>query len=331
MQVIIIFDLFIHKLYYLEAILIHLKLRHLEVFVALIEAGSVSRAAQKLNLTQPAVSIALSNMEAEMGFRLFNRSKGFFVPSSEALLLQTEIEQGLFAISRIEQRVKEIRSGATGGVSIALNGVLAMNVLPQLIAEFQLEYPDVNVEMRIHSSRRIASWVSGQQIDIGIIDAPVPVVGLNAKLFYNECVCIMHKDDPLSKLKVIKPNDLENRSVVSITGDHLIDRQLEKTLFENNISIQRNFSSYYFAIARNMVSQGDKVAIVDCFNGKAELKDEVVWRPFSPKISNEIAMVTSSDQPLGKAAQEIHNRLHHFLEKESFLVEDKIQNKSSNK
>ncbi len=299
----------------------------MEVFVALIEAGSVSRAAQKLNLTQPAVSIALSNMEAEMDFRLFHRSKGFFVPTSEALLLHAEVEQGLFAVSRIEQRVKDIRSGTTGGVSIALNGVLAVNVMPQLIAEFQLEYPNVNVEMRIHSSRRIASWVSSQQIDIGIIDAPIPVVGLNAKLFYSECVCIMHKDDPLSKLKVIEPKDLENRSVISITGDHLVDRQLEKHLSEKNISIIRNFSSYYFAIARNMVSQGDKIAIVDCFNGKADLKDDVEWRPYSPKISNEIAMVTSSDQPLGQAAQEIHNRLCKALGKESFLVEDKMQNK----
>jgi DNA-binding transcriptional LysR family regulator len=272
------------------------------------------------------VSIALSNMEADMGFRLFHRSKGFFVPTSEALLLHTEIEQGLFAVSRIEQRVKEIRSGATGGISIALNGVLAMNVMPQLIAEFQLEYPDVNVEMRIHSSRQIASWVSSQQIDIGIIDAPVPVAGLKAMFFYSECVCILHKDDPLSKLKVLGPKDLENRSVISITGNHMVDSQLEKYLSEKNIPIKRNFSSYYFAIARNMVSQGEKIAIVDCFNGKADLKDDVVWRPFSPKINNEIAMVTSSDQPLGQAAQEIHKRLRYLLESESFLVEDKIQN-----
>ena len=238
-----------------------------------------------------------------------------------------EVEQGLFAVSRIEQRVKEIRSGATGGVSIALNGVLAMNVMPQLIAEFQLEYPDVNVEMRIHSSRQIASWVSSQQIDIGIIDAPVPVAGLNAELFYSECVCIMHKDDPLSKLKVVEPKDLENRSVISITGDHMVDRQLEKYLSEKNIPIIRNFSSYYFAIARNMVSQGEKIAIVDCSNGKVNLNDNVAWRPFNPIISNEIAIVTSSDQPLGKAAKEIHNRLRKVLEKESFLVEDKMQKK----
>ncbi len=300
------------------------------MFVALIEAGSVSRAAQKLNLTQPAVSIALSNMEDEMGFRLFHRSKGFFVPTSEATLLHAEVQQGLFAISRIEQRVKEIQSGATGGVSIALNGVLAMNVMPELIAEFQLEYPNVNVEMRIHSSRQIASWVSSQQIDIGIIDAPVPVAGLNAEFFHSECVCIMHKNDALAKKKIIEPQDLENRSVISITGDHTVDRQLEKHLSDRSISVQRNFSSYYFAIARNMVSQGNKIAIVDCFNGKANLNDDVVWKPFKPKISNEIAIVTSSDQPLGQASQEIHDRLRKLLELSSFLVEDKIQNKSKN-
>ena len=58
-----------------------LKIRHLEVFDALVEAGSVSRAADRLNLTQPAVSIALSKLEADLGFRLFHRERGYFAPT----------------------------------------------------------------------------------------------------------------------------------------------------------------------------------------------------------------------------------------------------------
>ena len=111
-----------------------LKLRHLEVFNALIEAGSVSRAAERLNLTQTAVSIALGNLEAELGFRLFHRERGFFAATGEAMQLHAEVAQGLLAISRVEQRASEIRSGAVGGVSIATNGALAINFLPRLVA-----------------------------------------------------------------------------------------------------------------------------------------------------------------------------------------------------
>lgn len=295
---------------------LHLKLRHLEVFNALIEAGSVSRAATKLNLTQPAVSVALSNLEAELGFKLFNRSKGFFVPTTEASLLHIEVEQGLFAVSRIEQRVHEIRSGRTGGVCIAANGVLAINFLPKLIADFQRDHPGINIEMRVQNSRRIASWVSTQQIDIGFIDLPVPVAGLNAQIFNLESFCIMHKDDALCANEIISPEILAGRSVISITGDHMIDRQLNELFSERNISVTRSFSSYYFAIARNMVAQGGNVAIVDSINAKVELNDDVVWRPFQPRIDSKIAMITSREQPLGQAARALAELLQSRLEEE---------------
>ena len=100
-------------------IVLPLKIRHLEVFDALVEAGSVSRAADRLNLTQPAVSIALSKLEADLGFRLFHRERGYFAPTGEAMLLHSEVTQGLRAISRVSKRIDEIRLGTTGGVSIA--------------------------------------------------------------------------------------------------------------------------------------------------------------------------------------------------------------------
>jgi len=89
----------------------HIKLRHLEVFNALFEAGSVSRAAERLNLSQPAVSIALSNLEDQTGFRLFHRDRGFFAPTNEALLLRDEVQQGITALARVDKRAEEIRSG----------------------------------------------------------------------------------------------------------------------------------------------------------------------------------------------------------------------------
>lgn len=284
-----------------------LKLRHIEVFNALIEAGSVSRAAQRLNLTQPAVSIALSNLEENLGFRLFHREKGYFAPTGEAMELHEEVARGLLAFSRIEQRVEEIRTGATGGISIATNGALAFNFLPETVVAYQKANPGIAVELRVHSSRQIASWVSGRQIDIGLIDTPVPVAGLRAEVLQLECVCIMRQDDPLCELPVVGPHHLSGRSIITITGDHTVDRQLEKLTSETNTRISRNTSSYFFAIARNIVAKGDHIAIVDPINGKIELSDQVTWRPFAPAVYHELAVITSRDQPMALAVGGMHD------------------------
>ena len=291
-----------------------IKLRHLEVFHALIEAGSVSRAAQRLNLTQPAVSIALGNLESDLGFRLFHRDRGFFAPTREASLLHAEVAQSLLALSRITQRAHDIRTGSAGGTSIATNGVLAMNFLPHLIANFHTEIPNTRVELRVHSSRQIATWVSGHQIDIGLIDTPVPVAGMNAELFRMECVCIMQEDDPLAQHQVIFPKMLKDQPMVAILGDHLVDRQLDQLLYEADTEVVRTTSSYYFAIARNLVAAGAGLAIIDPINGMANLKDGVIWRRFAPRITAELALITAKDQPKSAATEMLIARIRDALQ-----------------
>ncbi|MEM6943957.1 MAG: LysR family transcriptional regulator [Pseudomonadota bacterium] len=207
----------------------HLTVRHLEVFNALMEAGSVSNAARRLNVTQPAVSVALANLERELGFRLFQRRRGFFAPTDEALLLHAEAERGLIALDQVRRRATAIRAGAIGGLTVATNGVAAVNLLPRLIADFCENHPGIQVDLRIRSSRRIASLVSEGQADIGLIDAPVPVAGLESRIFRLPCVCILREDDPLSAEPVIRPDLLAGRPIIGITGDHPLSRPCLRT------------------------------------------------------------------------------------------------------
>lgn len=292
-----------------------LKLRHLEVFNALFDAGSVSRAAQRLNLSQPAVSVALGNLEAELGFRLFHRDRGFFAPTNEAILLHNEVQQGVAALARLEQRADEVRSGSTGRISVATNGVLAFNLLPGLIAEFRRDYPGTYIDIRVHSSRQIASLVGNRQIDLGFIDVPVPVAGLNAEHFKMECICIFRDDEELADLAVITPKCLENRTVIAVTGDHAVDRQLRRVMSDEGLGLDQYVSSSYFAIARNLVAAGGSLAIVDPINGKAPLADRVIWRPFAPGIVHELAMITNRGQPLSIPAARFREKIQQHLSK----------------
>ena len=292
-----------------------IKQRHLEVFDAIIAAGSISRAAAQLNLSQPAVSIALANFEESIGFKLFQRDRGFFAPTREALLLQDDMAQGLLALSRVSQRISEIRAGSAGSVRIATNGAMAIHFLPPLIAAYQRDHSDVNIDILVRSSRQVAEWVSSRQIDIGLIDTPVPVAGLNATLFSLECVCVMHQDDPLSTKDIIHPTDLAGRSIVSITGQHMVDRQLDTSLTTAGVTVERHISSYFFAIARNIIAVGNEIAIIDPTNGKANLNDGVTWRPFAPRIDHELAIITPSDQPLGQAAGGLYDLIIQSLQK----------------
>ena len=292
-----------------------LKMRHFEVFDALFDAGSVSRAAQRLNISQPAVSLALANMEKELGFQLFHRDRGFFAPTNEALLLYDEVQKSMVALSRVEKRADEIRSGETGAIRIGTNGTLAFNFLPGIIAEFQQEYPDVYFDIKIQASRQISSWVASRQIDIGFIDTPIPVAGLEAEIHTLPCVCIMQKDDELAKLDCVTPHDLKDRQIIAITGNHNVDRQLQEITSTSGIDLKYKVSCTYFALARYLVSSGNYLALVDPINGSAPNNDGVTCRPFSPTIFHELAMITSRDQKSDRVETRFKNIISAYLQR----------------
>ncbi|WP_259400441.1 LysR family transcriptional regulator [Roseovarius sp. SCSIO 43702] len=290
-----------------------LTLRQLEVFNALFDAGSVSRAADRLNLSQPAVSVALGKLEVDIGFRLFHRDRGFFAPTSEALLLRDEVQQGVAALARVEERAREIRKGGVGSIIVASNGAMAYSLLPRVMAEFQRDHPETRIELRVHSSRRVAAWVGSRQIDIGLIDAPVPAAGLEAELVQMACVVIMRADDPLAACKEVGPSNIAERAFIAVTGDHQVDRQVAHLMAQHGAELSYRASSYFYAIGRALVAAGGGIAIIDPVNGTAELGDGVVARPFRPTVVHDLAVIRPKGQPMGLAAERFHARLRAAL------------------
>jgi DNA-binding transcriptional LysR family regulator len=106
---------------------------------------------------------------------------------------------------------------------------------------------------------------------------------------------------------------LAGRSVISVTGGHSIDRQLDLRCAECGTTIERRVSSSYFAIARNLVRAGSGVAIVDAVNGNADLGDGVTSRPFEPEIYFELALITRREQALTEAATSFLSILRKML------------------
>lgn len=295
----------------------NLKLRNLQIFRAVLDAGSVSRAAQALNLTQPAVSLALSSLEEDLGFALFHRARGFFAPTAEALLLAEDAEQCLLTVERIEGRAKAIAQGKLGSISIASNGAAAINLLPDIITTFRRDHPEVTVDLKIRSSRQIAAWAAGNQIDLGLIDAPVPVTNVESEIFRFPCVCVLGADDPLAQHDTIRPEHLSGRSVIAITGDHPVDRQVDALCAAVGVAIERSVVCGYFAIARKLAGGGSDIALVDAMNGAPDPVGRTIVRPFKPAVWFELALIRpkaqAQSQPLAEFYDLLTKRLRELL------------------
>ena len=168
----------------------HLKLRHLEVFHAVMEEGSVSKAADRLHLTQPAISIALSRLEDLLGFPLFHRSKGHFAPRPEAYQLHLDAELSIMAVEQFSNKARLIKQGGTGLLRVGAIGAAAFGLMPELSARFAAENPLVEIDLQVRSSHQVAYFVGNGQSDIGLVEAPVAAPSLVTETFSLPCVCI---------------------------------------------------------------------------------------------------------------------------------------------
>ncbi len=225
----------------------HLKLRQLEVFKAVMETGSISAAAARLSCTQPAVSIALSKFEEEAGIPLFDRSRGRFAPTPAADMLYEEVNRGLLGLSRITSVARELREGGVGHIRIAADGAASINFLPRVIAGFVRAHGEISVDLHTRSSRQIVTWVGDRQIDVGIVEMPVHWPGVAYEPFAQACVCIMPSDHALTRRTVVTPRELEGHPVISILENHPIDTQLEEAFADAGCRLTSPIRGYYFA------------------------------------------------------------------------------------
>lgn len=112
-----------------------LKMRQVEAFRALIRRRTVTRAAQWLHVSQPAVSRLIADFETRVGFRLFDRQQGRLIPTPEARVLYEKVERCFAGLTRIASVAEQIRTLRRGSLRLAGSPALALEWLPRVVSD----------------------------------------------------------------------------------------------------------------------------------------------------------------------------------------------------
>lgn len=196
----------------------HMNLHHLAIFNAIAEAGSISAAAQRLHISQPALSREIKDFEARLGVALFERlPRGMRMTHAGEVL--REYAARLFDISRTAQAaMQEIADARMGHLSIGASNTNGTYVLPQRLATFRRNNPDVRITMFVGNTEQISQGVADMRFTLGFIEGPLHIGGLVAEQF--------QQDD---LVPVVAPNHalLQKRQAVAtdIDGQPLLMRE----------------------------------------------------------------------------------------------------------
>jgi DNA-binding transcriptional LysR family regulator len=160
-----------------------MQIRHLEVFHAIMLAGSVSAAARLLNISQPAATRLLLRAEDELGYKLFARVKGRLIATSEARILHVESGRVLTGLENLRKLSRNLGSSRTGHLRIAAAPALCVDLIPVAITKLRKSHPRASFSVEARQYSDLLRVVVTHDVDIGFGFNAQPHPGLDITPF----------------------------------------------------------------------------------------------------------------------------------------------------
>ncbi len=193
-----------------------MELMQLEMFVAVVEEGSVHKAADKVCRTQPALSIAIRKLESEIGSKLFDRAERYnyhLTPAGE--LLYSYATRLLALRNETVASLRDLVHLRRGAVRIGANESTSVYLLPRLTQTFHEQYPDIKIEVTCEHTEKLLSQMEARRLDLALLAYLPENHDLEARLIMrDELVLIVSPRHRLALASSVHVKDLEKESII---------------------------------------------------------------------------------------------------------------------
>ncbi len=181
-----------------------MELRHLRYFRTVATELHFGRAAEKLHIAQPPLSHQIRQLETELGFELFNRTKRSvaLTPAGQAFLVR--VEQIFQELDRAIEIGRQTSRGELGQISIGFVGSATYNILPSLLQQFRDRYPQVQIELHELTTDKQLIWLREGRIDLGLIRPPIVEPDLSTQVIFQESLVVaLPAEHPLTSIEIV--------------------------------------------------------------------------------------------------------------------------------
>ena len=271
-----------------------------QVFLHVTEAGSVSRAAEDMGLTQSAVSHALSSLESEFGLRLLTRSRSGVRLSPEGKRILPAVRDILSAEERLRETVSSLHGLSTGTIRVASFTSVAVHWLPSMLKAFQAQYPQIRFKLLNGDYHDVEQWLEEGSVDLGFVSLPTRAPGKVTPLMEDRLLVILPRDHPLASLPNFPIGYARQEPFISLleSSDHDLRRALDAEGIRPHI---RFITKDDYAIIA-MVEQGLGIAIMPelLLRGRT---DNIAALELKPQARRTIALAVTEQGQQSPAAR----------------------------
>jgi DNA-binding transcriptional LysR family regulator len=279
-----------------------MNLRQIEAFKAVIDTGTVTQAAARLRVSQPAASKLIRAFELASGLTLFVRDKGRLNPTVEARLLYEEVDRVFQGSERIRRAAEEIRSLQRGSLAVGVMPALSVGFAQDVLARMGLKHPGAAVSIQARDTPRLVEQLVTHQIDLFYsaheIEHPEIILESLCRL---PLVCILPLEHPLARRRLIRPADLASEPFAALRRESITRSRIDEVFSRARIKPRIALESPMAPSLCAFVARGLGVSVVDPLYVGA-FESALAVRPFAPTVHSEIYIARPRLRRLSAAA-----------------------------
>lgn len=281
----------------------------LRSLVTVADAGAITEAANRLGLTQPALTRRIQQLEEEFGVALLSRSRKGAELTELGRLVDREARLLIDRYDALKQEVASHSDVEGGTVRIGGGATAVSFVLPDAIANYQREHPRVHFHVKEASSSEIASDVADGHLELGLVTQPVRTAGLQIEpMLDDRIVLVAAAGNPLAGAGTLSVESLDGQNFVGFEGGSAIRQIVDAGLREAGVAINVIMELRSIPAILRMVATTDSLAFVSQLGVQSqELVREIPVEGLS--INRRLGLATRRGHPLSPAANRFAERL----------------------
>lgn len=240
-----------------------MKFSTLRYLVAFADEGSISRAAERCHVSQPTLSVALQNLEAELGVSLIERSKGHVTLTDLGWQVVGQARKALDETRRIEQVAQLGKNPLAGDFRLGVIHTIGPYLLPELIAAMKQTAPDIRLFIEESMTALLADYLKYGKVDAAILALPFDIPGIKTHALYDEPFeLVVPKGHPLAKRKQISSGEVRGGDVLVLKAGNCFREQVLDACPEISHAEGSTHEGHSIETVRCMVASGYGISVL---------------------------------------------------------------------
>ena len=280
--------------------------RHIEVFRAVMTAGSVTAAAALLHTSQPTLSRDLARLEHLLGYALFERERGRLKATARARALFDEVERSFQGLARVIERAGALGRAEDTELSVLSLPALSHALMPGALAALLAEHPTARVSITPAEPPLLTAWMGEQRFDLGLAEQATPLPGVRVEpVLQADEVAVLPAGHALASRTRLALKDFNHQDFISLAEDDPYRREIDARFTAAGVQRRLRVQTHSAVAVCELVRSGLGLAIVNPLTAAACASAGLIVRPLTVSIPYRVSALI----PLHRPAQPLVERL----------------------